>query len=298
MSMKINNSSINRAAYRINQNKITMNTLLPTSKSENKQKDLFIRSSGNSNIKDAGLYTLASKKKSGAISDDVLLRINNDISKVTIYGDNGVDFIEFEGIRYNVSQIPEINTKSLSEVKATNNIIDFGQNNYFKYVSADGMEHAMFTNDGAINPPFSEYLRGAPHDAEGQKYCSFWNYMMSKDPVYIGLDFSRDEINKYLDDAGIEPGLFTVKMGNREATQYRTKSKNCGPVKSKEKYDNLFHDMTTTGYVFRPYEPGSIFKLDGKEYVLSENHTLDLEYGADVYNLEYPSNYKFGVKIS
>ena len=24
------------------------------------------------------------------------------------------------------------------------------------------------------------------------------------------------------------------------------------------------------------YEPGSVFKLNGKEYVLSENHTLDI----------------------
>lgn len=37
------------------------------------------------------------------------------------------------------------------------------------------------------------------------------------------------------------------------------------------------------------YEPGSVFKLNGKEYVLSENHTLDIPYGEDLWCLEYPS---------
>ena len=45
------------------------------------------------------------------------------------------------------------------------------------------------------------------------------------------------------------------------------------------------------------YEPGSVFKLNGKEYVLSENHTLDIPYGEDLWCLEYPSNYRFCEKI-
>lgn len=36
------------------------------------------------------------------------------------------------------------------EIKACNNIIDFGQNHYFKYVSSDGKEHALFTNDKGV----------------------------------------------------------------------------------------------------------------------------------------------------
>ena len=45
------------------------------------------------------------------------------------------------------------------------------------------------------------------------------------------------------------------------------------------------------------YEAGDIFKIGDKEYILSENHTLDIPYGEDIYNLEYPSNYKFGKKV-
>ena len=42
---------------------------------------------------------------------------------------------------------------------------------------------------------------------------------------------------------------------------------------------------------------GDIFKIGNKEYVLSESHTLDIPYGEDIYNIEYPSNYKFGKKV-
>ena len=38
-------------------------------------------------------------------------------------------------------------------------------------------------------------------------------------------------------------------------------------------------------------------KIGNKEYVLSESHTLDIPYGEDIYNIEYPSNYKFGKKL-
>ena len=45
------------------------------------------------------------------------------------------------------------------------------------------------------------------------------------------------------------------------------------------------------------YEPGSVFKLNDKEYVLSENHTLDIPYGEDLLCLESTSNYRYGEKI-
>ena len=75
---------------------------------------------------------------------------------------------------------------------------------------------------------------------------------MNDDPVYVGLTYSNDDIDELMKHAGIENGFFTVRMGNREATQYYTKS---------------------------------------------ENHTLDIPYGEDLWCLEYPSNYRFWEKI-
>lgn len=46
------------------------------------------------------------------------------------------------------------------------------------------------------------------------------------------------------------------------------------------------------------YSATDIASLDnGKEYVLSENHTLDIPYGEDLWCLESTSNYRYGEKI-
>ena len=119
------------------------------------------------------------------------------------------------GVQFTADQIPEIDTSKLSEVKACNNIIDFGQNHYFKYVSSDGTEHALFTNDKSVKVPYSEHMRGAEYDAVAQRYAHFWRYMMKDDPVYVGLTYSNDDIDEFMNHAGIEHGFFTVKMGSR-----------------------------------------------------------------------------------
>ena len=76
----------------------------------------------------------------------LLLVINNDSSKVRKHGET----YEVAGVRFTADQIPKIDTNKLLEIKACNNIIDFGQNHYFKYVSSDGKEHALFTNDKGV----------------------------------------------------------------------------------------------------------------------------------------------------
>lgn len=109
-------------------------------------------------------------------SIDMLLVINNDSSKVRKHGET----YEVAGVQFTADQIPEMDTSKLSEVKACNNIIDFGQNHYFKYVSSDGTEH----------------------DAVAQRYAHFWRYMMNKDPVYVGLHCLRTGGNGRLQNAG------------------------------------------------------------------------------------------------
>lgn len=232
-------------------------------------------------------------EKSTYITDTLLLLINHRMSKVKKHG----DVYEYEGYRFTADQIPEIDTSTLSEVKACNNTIDFGQDHYFKYVSPDGREHILFTNDKRVGTPYSEYMRGTEYDAAAQNYSRFWRYMMSKDPVYYGLIWSNDEVQELMGEAGIEHGFFTVKMGERESIQYYSASKTGGIIHSKERYDSKYKALTSTGYELMNYEPGSVFKLNGKEYVLSGNHTLDIPYGEDLWCLENPSNYVYGEKI-
>ena len=68
-------------------------------------------------------------------------------------------------------------------------------------------------------------------------------------------------------------------------------------IQSKERYDARYKNLTSGGILLDEYEAGDIFKIGDKEYILSENHTLDIPYGEDIYNWEYPSNYKFGKKV-
>lgn len=42
----------------------------------------------------------------------------------------------------------------------------------------------------------------------------------------------------------------------------------------------------------RDYEPGAVFQVGGKEYVLSEDKKLNLPYGADVYDVKWPPRKK------
>lgn len=269
--------------------KVLIESLLKgTNKAANCGKDSYIKSSTIS----AGTYSSLEKNK--YISKNILTDINSSIYMIQ-YG----DVIECNGNRFTVNQIPKIDGTNLKEVKAKDDLIDFGSNNYFKYISADGKEHLLYTSQkGGIGSITSEDLRGAPHDEILQRYAYFWRYMMSNDTESIYLNFTNEQVKTYLDEAGIKPGFFTVKMGDREATHFYTASKTSVVTHSKQRYDEHYASMTSSPHLFSSYVPGDVFKINGKEYVLSESHTLDIPYGEDIYNIEYPSNYYYGRRIS
>mgnify|MGYP004482377959 CR=1 FL=1 len=256
---------------------------------QSRKKDLFVRNT----MYDTGIYTASAGKRNKMISNSILSAMNNDISKVRKQG----DIYECEGTFFTAEQIPKISGTSLNEIKAEDNIIDFGKNKYFKYVSRDGQEHCLYTDNKGIGAIVSEIMRGEPYDPVLERYASFWNYMMTKDPVYVQLSYSDEEIRGYMENAGIKNGFFTVKMGDREATQFYSATKTTSPIQSKERYDARYKNLTSGGILLDEYEAGDIFKIGNKEYVLSESHTLDIPYGEDIYNIEYPSNYKFGKKV-
>ena len=236
---------------------------------------------------DTGIYTASAGKRNKMISNSILSAMNNDISKVRKQG----DIYECEGTFFTAEQIPKISGTSLNEIKAEDNIIDFGKNKYFKYVSRDGQEHCLYTDNKGIGSIVSEIMRGEPYDPVLERYASFWNYMMTKDPVYVQLSYSDEEIRGYMENAGIKNGFFTVKMGDREATQFYSATKTTSPIQSKERYDARYKNLTSGGILLDEYEAGDIFKIGNKEYVLSESHTLDIPYGEDIYNIDVQGFY-------
>ena len=92
------------------------------------------------------------------IPGSVLAAMNNDISKVRKQG----DIYECGGTFFTAEQIPKISGACLNEIKAEDNIIDFGKNKYFKYVSGDGQEHCLYTDNKGIGSIVSEIMRGEP----------------------------------------------------------------------------------------------------------------------------------------
>ena len=226
-----------------------------------------------------------SQKKKGKLSESMLLGINNFSLGVFKYG----AFYDIDGFQFTEDQIPKISTDNLGEIKAENNVIDFGKDQYFKYVSRDGREHLLFTQKNCIGTPYSEFLRAGVYDSVTERYSYYWRYMLTKDPVYLGLSFTREEVQSYMEEAGMEPSaFFTVKMGGSESTKYYSAGYREGIIHSKEDYDEHYSHMTSGGILYSDIEPGSIFKIGGKEYALKEDHTLDIPYGADIYDIEYP----------
>ncbi len=252
------------------------------------KRDSFIRSS----VVSSETYTPSIKRN--YISQDILIDMNS--GKYMIQNGN---VVECNGNRFTVDQIPQIDGTNLKEIRAKNNVMDFGSNNYFKYISADGKEHLLYSSKkNGIGSILSEDFRGVPYDKTLQRYASFWKYMMSKDPVYMNLDFTNQEIKAYLNEAGIKQGFFTMKMGGMEATQFYSASKNDAIVQSKERYDEQYEALTSTFHLLSNYAPGDVFKVSGKEYILSESHTLDIPYGEDIFDIEYPKNYWYGRRIN
>ena len=240
---------------------------------QSRKKDLFVRNT----MYDTGIYTASAGKRNKMISNSILSAMNNDISKVRKQG----DIYECEGTFFTAEQIPKISGTSLNEIKAEDNIIDFGKNKYFKYVSRDGQEHCLYTDNKGIGAIVSEIMRGEPYDPVLERYARGGGGGVTKDPVYVQLSYSDEEIRGYMENAA----------------QFYSATKTTSPIQSKERYDARYKNLTSGGILLDEYEAGDIFKIGNKEYVLSESHTLDIPYGEDIYNIEYPSNYKFGKKV-
>lgn len=196
------------------------------------------------------------------------------------------NILSLDGINFTKDQIPSINTNQCNEIKANNNIVAFKNGEYYKFTDSNGETHAMACAYDRVKCPYSETIRGT-HDNKSYDVGKFWN-MLSRNGTYISLYYSHDQQRKYLNDAGITKGIFTVQVGNQKQ-EYLYSNGNCGVAVPKSRYNADYNVIKNAGRFFKDYEVGSIFKIDGKEYALSENHTLNIPYGADIYNIERPA---------
>lgn len=86
----------------------------------------------------------------GLLSREFLDRLNGDGEGTIIVIGNSEGIFEYEGVYFSQESIPEIPEHEFEEIKAADNVVDFGKSNYFKYVSSDGKEHRLYSSKKAV----------------------------------------------------------------------------------------------------------------------------------------------------
>lgn len=188
-------------------------------------------------------------------------------------------------VEYFPEQIPSIPLERCNYIKAENNVVDIQEGKYYQFKDSDGNVHKLACANSHLSGPYSETKRGA-FDNTSTDLGFFWN-LLSKDATYISLYFSEDEIKGNLEQAGITEGFFTVKVGERQQDYFYTKREGFGTAILRSRYD-VDYNAIINGELFRYYKPGSVFEIGGEKYVLKEDCSLDIPYGADIYDIKYP----------
>lgn len=121
----------------------------------------------------------------------------------------------------------------------------------------------------------------------GRDNYNFW-MRLTQNPTFMGLTYSAEDTRNRLYSAGIQKGFFQVTVGDHTATQFLSEGKNAAAVYSKAYYDDQYYNYIKSGGICRDYEPGDVFKIDGDEYTVTADRKLDVPYGADIWNIEWP----------
>lgn len=258
-----------------------IDVLLGKQKTVNKrQRDSFIRRENC--VDKIGLYTAPVRKTAGKVSDEILDKINFTYLDGTELPDGFI----FEGVKYSQKDFPSISLDKCEKAVAENNALVFQPGKYYQFTDEAGKTHILTCTYGSLYQPLSDTKRGVRDDTSFE-IGQFWN-KLSKNGTFIGLNYSNETVRRFLNDAGITEGFFSVQVGDNRQ-EYFYSNGNAGTAVPKERYDNTYHFfMEDTDIVFRDYEPGDVFLVGGKKYVLSEDKKLDLPYGADIYDMKWP----------
>lgn len=178
--MRINNTANELATLRLEQNQLAIKHIKKgKKKTVIKSNDSYTKSPSQRYFN----YTKNDAMKSdsdlyeGYLSMEFINLLNGDDDSeigVTIDGDS---LFEYKGIRFTRKNIPEIPESEFEEIKAVNNVIDFGKSNYFKYVSGNGKEYRLYARkSGCVSSLETDRLLKRDNDLELQRYAHFWNW--------------------------------------------------------------------------------------------------------------------------
>jgi len=141
-------------------------------------------------------------------------------------------------------------------------------------------------NPGAVSK-FDQAVEEGLRKIGGRDNYNFW-MRLTQDPTFMGLTYSAEDIRNRLHSAGIQKGFFQVTVGEHTATQFLSEGKNTAAVYSKAYYDDQYYNYVKSGGICRDYESGDVFKIDGEEYTVNADRKLDVPYGVDIWNIEWP----------
>ncbi len=217
----------------------------------------------------------------GTISPAMLDMINFEYDSCREFEDSFL----IGGMEFAKSQIPSVSQDRALEIKAENNRLVLEEGKYYKFTDGDGKTHVLTCGKYHLTNPYSDNCRGIV-DETGYRIGKFWS-ILSQDATYMALYYSHEEERQLLNNAGITEGFFTIQLGSRKQEYYYSNG-NAGVSVAKWHYDDTYDMYMRGGGILSAYEVGSVFKIGGKEYVLSEEKKLDIPYGADIYDVEYP----------
>lgn len=227
----------------------------------------------------------------GKLPREFVNLINGDGESPIILAKHGDNLFEYNGVFFTRESIPEIPEEEFEEIRAVDNVVDFGKSNYCKY-NLNGKEYRMYSSKGGcIRSVTTEHFFEDDYDLNFQRFTTFWDWCMG-DVSTMGvspLGFKRAQIEGYLKEMGIdlEPNFVTVKMGEKENTVFYSKSKWHNGLLNKDRYDEQYEYMQTSGFG-KNFGAGAVINIGGTDYVFDANCQIKIPYGADIFDVKYP----------
>lgn len=223
------------------------------------------------------------KKKCPDSSIDI---INFNTESILKQKRETVESIFVNNEEYLKKDLPRVDYSRCCSIKANKNRIILNNMSYYGYQDRSGLKHVFSCANNRLEQPYSDLISGRQNNKSYQ-ICKFWN-MLSRDGTYIGLYYSQEEQKQLLNDAGITKGFFSVEIGENKQ-EYFFSNGNAGVTVRQFEYDATYDMFVKRGTaLFNKYEVGSVFKIGGKEYVLNEQRKLDIPYGEDIFDIEFP----------
>lgn len=166
------------------------------------------------------------------------------------------------------------------QMSVKDNEVRFDDNSCYQFTGKDGKSHTVLSASGLLSADV--FGRKGTIDEEAAEYADFWQRLAHS--IVPHAKYSQDEIRNKLAEAGIQNGFFTVSVGNHSHTYFLSQEEDAVAVRTKEAYDKRYNELTS-GKAFEPdnFQPGQTVSVGGKDYVLKDDKSIDIEYGAELY---------------